>query len=160
MVPDLTSKFNPLQNIFVCGVRQCPDFFFFRILNLDIIDTILCLFHGYKITIKYFSTLPVDHRQSSLHLLYMQLYFFIRPESVRFTVSLFIVRCGFPVFKHHLLKGLSLVHCIPLVPSSKINSPEAHGLISVLSVLSHQSVCFYAYFMQIYVAINLTYGLK
>lgn len=66
---------NPVQNISVCGIRVSRFFFFFGILNLDMIDIIFCLFHGYKTTIKYLYTLLVDHSKSGLHLLYMQLYF-------------------------------------------------------------------------------------
>ena len=39
--------------------------------------------------------------------------------------------------QHHLLKRLSLPHCIFLTPLSKIRSPEVHGLISGLSILLH-----------------------
>ena len=39
--------------------------------------------------------------------------------------------------QHHLLKRLSLPHCIFLTPLSKIRYPEVHGLISGLSILFH-----------------------
>ena len=38
---------------------------------------------------------------------------------------------------HHLLKRLSLLHCIFLPPLSKIRCPEVHGFISGLSILFH-----------------------
>ena len=39
--------------------------------------------------------------------------------------------------QHHLLKRLSLPHCIFLPPLSKISYPEVHGFISGLSILLH-----------------------
>ena len=37
--------------------------------------------------------------------------------------------------QHHLLKSLSLPHCIFLPPLSKIRCPQVHGFMSVLSIL-------------------------
>ena len=37
--------------------------------------------------------------------------------------------------QHHLLKSLSLSHCIFLHPLSKIRYPQVHGFISGLSIL-------------------------
>ena len=42
--------------------------------------------------------------------------------------------------QHHLLKRLSLPHCIFLPPLSKIRCPQVHGSISGLSVLFRWSV--------------------
>ena len=42
--------------------------------------------------------------------------------------------------QHHLLKRLSLAHCIFLPPLSKIRYPEVHGFISQLSILFHWSI--------------------
>ena len=42
--------------------------------------------------------------------------------------------------QHHLLKRLSLPHCIFLPPLSKIRYPEVHGFISGLSILFHWSI--------------------
>ena len=39
--------------------------------------------------------------------------------------------------QHHLLKRLSLIHCIFLPPLSKIRCPYVHGFISGLSILFH-----------------------
>ena len=39
--------------------------------------------------------------------------------------------------QHHLLKRLSLIHCIFLPPLSKIRCPYVHGFISGLSILLH-----------------------
>ena len=42
--------------------------------------------------------------------------------------------------QHHLLKRLSLIHCIFLPPLSKIRCPYVRGLISGLSILFHWSI--------------------
>ena len=42
--------------------------------------------------------------------------------------------------QHHLLKRLSLPHCIFLPPLSKIRYPQVHGFISGLSILFHWSI--------------------
>ena len=42
--------------------------------------------------------------------------------------------------QHHLLKRLSLPHCIFLPPLSKIRHPWVHGFISGLSILFHWSI--------------------
>ena len=47
--------------------------------------------------------------------------------------------------QHHLLKRLSLPHCIFLPPLSKIRYPEVHGFISGLSILFHWSVFLFLY---------------
>ena len=39
--------------------------------------------------------------------------------------------------QHHLLKRLSLMHCIFLPPLSKIRCPYVRGFISGLSILFH-----------------------
>ena len=39
--------------------------------------------------------------------------------------------------QHHLLKSLSLPHCIFLPPLSKIRYPQVHGFISGLLILLH-----------------------
>ena len=39
--------------------------------------------------------------------------------------------------QHHLLKRLSLPHCIFLPPVSKTRNPQVHGFISGLSILFH-----------------------
>ena len=42
--------------------------------------------------------------------------------------------------QHHLLRRLSLSHCISLIPLSKISYPLVHGFISKLSILFHWSI--------------------
>ena len=54
--------------------------------------------------------------------------------------SNFIILCVAVQFsQHHLLKRLSLPHCIFLPPLSKIRYPQGHGFISGLSILFHWS---------------------
>jgi len=45
-----------------------------------------------------------------------------------------------PPWKPHLLKRLSFLHCIFLLPLSKIRCPQVHGLIYGLSCLFHWSI--------------------
>ena len=45
--------------------------------------------------------------------------------------------------QHHLLKRLSLPHCIFLPLLSKISFPWVHGFISGLSILFHWSLCLF-----------------
>ena len=47
--------------------------------------------------------------------------------------------------QHHLLKRLSLPHCIFLLPLSKISYPLVHGFISGLSILFHWSIFLFLY---------------
>ena len=42
--------------------------------------------------------------------------------------------------QHHLLKRLSLPHCMFLPPLSKVRYPKVHGFISGLSILFHWSI--------------------
>ena len=42
--------------------------------------------------------------------------------------------------QHHLLKRLTLPHCIFLPPLSKIGYPQVHGFISGLPILFHRSI--------------------
>ena len=48
--------------------------------------------------------------------------------------------------QHHLLKSLSLPHCILLPSLSKIKYPKVHGFISGLPILFHWSVCLFVCF--------------
>ena len=41
------------------------------------------------------------------------------------------------VFQHHLLKRLSLIHCIFLPPLSRIRCPQVRGFTSGLSIVFH-----------------------
>ena len=65
--------------------------------------------------------------------------------------------------QHHLLKRLSLPHCIFLPPLSKIKYPQVHGLISGLSILFHWSLflflCqYHSFLMTVALQCNLKSG--
>ena len=56
---------------------------------------------------------------------------------VRKWSNFFLLHVAIQFSQHHLLKRLSLPHCIFLPPLSKISYPEVHGFISGLSILFH-----------------------
>ena len=63
--------------------------------------------------------------------------------------------------QHHLLKRLSLIHCIFLPPLSKINYPQVHGFISGLSILFHWSIfLFLCQYHTVLMTVALQYNLK
>ena len=63
--------------------------------------------------------------------------------------------------QHHLLKRLSLPHCIFLPPLSKIRHPQVHGLLSGLSILSHWSIFqFLCQYYAVLMTVALQYNLK
>ena len=63
--------------------------------------------------------------------------------------------------QHHLLKGLSLPHCIFLPPLSKIRCPLVHGFNSGLSVLFHWSIfLFLCQDHTVFMTVALQYHLK
>ena len=63
--------------------------------------------------------------------------------------------------QHHLLKRLSLPHCIFLPPLSKINYPQVHGFISGLSILFHCSIfLFLCQYHTVLMTVALQYNLK
>ena len=63
--------------------------------------------------------------------------------------------------QHHLLKRLSLPHCISLPPLSKIIYPQVHGFISGLSILFHGSVfLFLCQYYTVFMTVALQYNLK
>ena len=55
---------------------------------------------------------------------------FIFVYGVRKCSSFILLQVVDQFFKHHLLKRLSLIHCIFLHPLSKIRCPYVHGFIS------------------------------
>ena len=62
---------------------------------------------------------------------------------------------------HHLLKRLSLPHCIFLLPLSKISYPLVHGFISGLSILFHWSIfLFLCQCHTVLMTVALQYSLK
>ena len=63
--------------------------------------------------------------------------------------------------QHHLLKRLSLPHCILLPPLPKIRHPQVHGIISGLSILFHWSISlFLCQYHTVLITVALQYNLK
>ena len=62
---------------------------------------------------------------------------FIFVYGVRKCSNFIILHVAAQFSQHHLLKRLSLPHCIFLPPLSKIRYPQVHGFISRLSILFH-----------------------
>ena len=63
--------------------------------------------------------------------------------------------------QHHLLKRLSLPHCIFLPPLSKLSYPQVHGFISGFSTLLHWSIfLFLCQFHTVFMTVALQYNLK
>ena len=63
--------------------------------------------------------------------------------------------------QHHLLKRLSLPHCIFLPPLSKIRHPQVHGFISGISILFHSSIfLFLCQYHTVLMTVALQYNLK
>ena len=62
---------------------------------------------------------------------------FIFVCGVRKCSNFILLHVAFQFSQYHLLKRLSLLHCIFLPPLSKIRYPYVHGFISGLSVLFH-----------------------
>ena len=64
---------------------------------------------------------------------------FIFVYGVRKCSNFFLLHVVVQFSQHHLLKRLSLPHCVFLPPLSKIKYPQVCGLISGLSILFHWS---------------------
>ena len=63
--------------------------------------------------------------------------------------------------QHHLLKRLSLLHCIFLPPLSKIRYPQVHEFISGFSTLFHWSIfLFLCQFHTVLITVALQYNLE
>ena len=65
---------------------------------------------------------------------------FIFAYAVRKCSNLILLHVAVQFSQHHLLKRLSLPHCIFLPPLSKVSYPWVHGFISELSILFHWSI--------------------
>ena len=65
---------------------------------------------------------------------------FIFLYSVRKCSNFILLNVAVQFSQHHLLKRLSLPHCIFLPSLSKIRYPLVHGFISRLSTLFHWSI--------------------
>ena len=62
---------------------------------------------------------------------------FIFVYGVRRCYNFILLHVAVQFSQHHLLKNLSLPHCIFLPPLSKVRYPQVHGFISGLSILFH-----------------------
>ena len=65
---------------------------------------------------------------------------FIFVNGIRKCSNFILLLVAVQFSQHHLLKRLSLPHCMFLPPLSKIRYSSVHGLISGLSILFHWSL--------------------
>ena len=68
---------------------------------------------------------------------------FIFVYGVRKRSNFILLHVAVQFSQYHLLKRLSLPHCIFLPPLSKIRYQQVHGFISWLSILVHWSIFFF-----------------
>src|SRR5574341_1305884 len=86
---------------------------------------------------------------------------FIFVYGVRKCSSFILLQVVDQISQHHLLKRLSLIHCIFLPPLSKIRCPQVRGFISGLSILFHW--CIFLFLCQyhiVLITVALYYNLK
>ena len=88
---------------------------------------------------------------------------FIFVYGVRKCSNFILLHVAVQFSQQHLLKRLSLPHCIFLSPLSKIRYPQVHGFISCLSILFHWSIflflCrYHTYLMAIALKYNMESG--
>ena len=95
-------------------------------------------FLGLSDLLDYFET--IDFIVSGLTLRSLIHFEFIFVYGVRKCSSFILLQVVDQFSQHHLLKRLSLIHCIFLPPLSKIRCPYVHGFISGLSILLHLSM--------------------
>ena len=110
------------------------------------------------------SVLPMFSSKSFSFWSYIQVFIhfeFIFAYSVRKCSNLILLRVAVQFSKHHLLKRLSLPHCVFLPPLSKIRYPQVHGFISGLSILFHWSIfLFLCQYHTVLMTVTLQYNLK
>ena len=86
---------------------------------------------------------------------------FIFVYGVRKCSNFILLHVAVQFSQHHLLKRLSLPHCIFLPSLSKIRDPQVHGFISGLSILFHWSIfLFLCQYHTILKTVALQYNLK
>ena len=86
---------------------------------------------------------------------------FIFVYGVRKCSNFILLHVAVQFLQHHLLKRLSLPHCIFLPPLSKICYPQVHGFISGLSILFHWSIfLFLCQYHTVLMTVALWYSLK
>ena len=75
--------------------------------------------------------------------------------------NLILLHVAVQFSQYHLLKRMSLPHCIFLPPLSKIRYPQVHGFISGLSILFHRCIfLFLCQYHTILMTVALQYNLK
>ena len=86
---------------------------------------------------------------------------FIFVYGVRKCSDFILLHVAVQFSQHHLLKRLSLPHCIFLPPLQKIKYPQVHGFISGLSILFHWSIfLFLCQYYTVLMTVALQYNLK
>ena len=86
---------------------------------------------------------------------------FIFVYGVRNCSNFVLLHVAVQFSQHHLLKRLSLLHCIFLPPSSEIRYPQVHEFISGLSILFHWSIfLFLCWYHTVLMTVALQYNLK
>ena len=86
---------------------------------------------------------------------------FIFVYGVRKCSKFILLHVAVQFFQHHLLKRLSLPHCIFLPPLSKLRYRSVHGFISGLSILFHWSIfLFLCQYHTVLMTVALQYNLK
>ena len=96
--------------------------------------------------------------ESCLTLIHFQ---FIFVYGVRECSSFILLHVAVQFSQHHLLKRLSLPHCIFLPPLSKLRDPKMHGFISGVSILFHWSIfLFLCQYHSVLMTVALQYNLK
>ena len=86
---------------------------------------------------------------------------FIFVYSVRRCSNFILLHVAVQFSQHHLLKRLSLPHCISLPPLPKIRYPQVHRFISELSILFHWSLfLFLCQYHTVLMTVTLQYNLK
>ena len=86
---------------------------------------------------------------------------FIFVYGVRKCSNFILLHVAVQFSQHHLLKRLSLPHCIFLPPLSKIRYPQVHEFISGLSILFHWPIfLFLCQYHTVLMTVTLQYNLK
>ena len=86
---------------------------------------------------------------------------FIFVYGVRKCSNFILLHVAIQFSQHHLLKRLSLPHCLILPPLSKIRYPQVCGFISWLSIIFHWSIfLFLCQFHTILITVALQYNMK
>ena len=86
---------------------------------------------------------------------------FIFLHGVRKCSNFILLHIALQFSQHHLLKRLSLIHCIFLPPLSKIRCPYVRGFISGLSIMFHWSIfLFLCQYHTVLMTVAVYYSLK